>query len=190
VRRRATAGVVVAGAAGALALRRSRARRKLARHYRVPSRAMEPTLEVGAHVTVDPGAYRDAPPERGDIVIFHPPPGSATSTCGSRYIPGRRACDRPIPGALAVRFIKRIVAVPGDRLSLREGFVYLDGRRFPEPYVAGPCRDERRRGCDLPEEIVVAPGHYFMLGDNRGASDDSRFWGPVAASAIVGRVRI
>jgi signal peptidase I len=85
-----------------------------------------------------------------------------------------------------VAFLKRIVAGPGDRVAIRAGRVIRNGKPTRESFVT-PCHG-RAAGCDLPRSLTVAAGRYYVLGDDRGASDDSRFWGPVRAKAIVGRV--
>ncbi len=92
-------------------------------------------------------------------------------------------CPRPVGQRDDVNFIKRVVAGPGDRLKLEEGHVVLNGERQDEPF-ARPCGVGE--GCDYPQEITVPAGHYFMMGDNRGSSDDSRFWGPVPDEWIIG----
>ena len=94
-------------------------------------------------------------------------------------------CAQPTRTRESVLFIKRIVAGPGDRVAIRHGRVIRDGRAAAERY-AQSC--EGQEGCDFPTPIVVPPGDYVMLGDNRGASDDSRFRGPVPRGWIVGRV--
>jgi signal peptidase I len=86
-----------------------------------------------------------------------------------------------------VSFIKRVVAVEGDRLSVRGGRVYIDGRPEREPYAR---LDEGCPTCNHPEEITIPEDHYFMMGDNRGASADSRDWGPVPEEWIAGEVRL
>jgi signal peptidase I len=75
------------------------------------------------------------------------------------------------------------VAGPGDRLSVQEGHVILNGERQRESYTR-PCGGSD--DCSFPREITVPADHYFMMGDNRGASDDSRFWGPVPREWIIG----
>src|SRR4029078_10203855 len=80
-------------------------------------------------------------------------------------------------------FIKRVVAGPGDKIAIRDGHVILNGKRQKESF-AEPCGGGE--GCDLPREITVPADHYFMMGDNRGSSDDSRFWGPVPRKWIIG----
>src|SRR4051812_35066266 len=134
------------------------------KRYGVPSASMEPTIKVGGHVTVDLDAYKHTAPKRGDIVVFHPPAGADLDHCGNAHQPEGAACDTPTPGQSPVSFIKRIVAVGGDRLSLRSGVVYLDGRRQSEPYLArGGCDSGESTGCDLPRPIVVPAGTYFVL---------------------------
>ena len=96
-----------------------------------------------------------------------------------------QACDEPCPKPTAEEssdnFIKRIVAGPGDKLSIKEGHPVVNGvEKTDEPYIE-PCQS-----CNLPKTITVPPGHYFMMGDNRGASDDSRYWGPVPEEWIIG----
>ena len=82
-----------------------------------------------------------------------------------------------------VNFVKRVVAGPGDRIAIEDGHVILNGRRQQEDFIR-PCG--AGSDCDFPREITVPADHYFMMGDNRGASDDSRFWGPVPRKWIIG----
>jgi|tagenome__1003787_1003787.scaffolds.fasta_scaffold20252366_2 signal peptidase I len=152
--------------------------------YRVPSESMIPTINVGDHVRVNKEAYADQAPQIGDIVIFHPPRGAEESQC-SKQPPAGQMCAGPGGGRSSVQFIKRVVGLPGDHLAMRNGLVVRNGKPLREPYVADCGGGE---GCDFPREIVIAKGQYFMLGDNRGASDDSRFWGAVPKEWIVGRV--
>jgi signal peptidase I len=151
--------------------------------FRVPSESMAPTLQVGAHVLANHRAYAHAAPQLGDIVIFRPP-ASAESEHPCPHQPEGQMCARWRPKLTKVLFIKRIVGAPGDRLSMRHGRLIRNGAPMSEPYIA-PCAG---LGCDFPRPMTVPPGTYYMLGDNRGASDDSRFWGPVPARAIVARV--
>jgi signal peptidase I len=82
-------------------------------------------------------------------------------------------------------YLKRVVATPGDELEIREGLPIVNGEEVLADVIE-PCRGGG--ACDLPEAITIPPDHFFMLGDNSGASDDSRFWGPVPIEAVVGRV--
>jgi signal peptidase I len=153
-----------------------------AKDYRVPSEAMVPTVQVGDRVTLNQGAYDDDAPEIGDVVIHHPPVSAEEGiACGEV---GQMCAQVPEERA-DVTFIKRVVAGPGDRIALRDGRVVRNGELGDEPYIAD-CGDVE--ACDFPRPITVPEGHYFLLGDNRGASDDSRFWGPVPREWILGRV--
>jgi signal peptidase I len=153
----------------------------------IPSESMQPTLHVGDTVLVDHAAYRHAKPAVGDIVVFHPPANAENidHECGKRP-PKGQACAVAGRGSSKVNFIKRIVAGPGDRIAIRKGHVIRNGRLAKEPFIT-PCRGGVSLGCDFPRPFTVPKGRYYLMGDNRAASDDSRFWGPVAASAIVGR---
>ena len=82
-----------------------------------------------------------------------------------------------------MNFIERVVAGPGDRVAIEDGRVIRNGKRRSEPFVK-PCAGAPE--CSLPRPITIPPDHWFMMGDNRGASDDSRFWGPVPTDSIVG----
>jgi signal peptidase I len=161
--------------------------------YRIPSGSMEPTLAVGQRVLVDRIGTHFSSPQVGEITVFHPPEGAQQEQCGP--VPhtvrlGGAACAAPVPKEdSSVNFIKRIVAGPGDEIYVKEGHVY---RRTPgtktfvreqDPYIR-ECGASPE--CDFPIPIKVPAGHWFMMGDNRGESDDSRFWGPVPDSWIIG----
>lgn len=153
--------------------------------YRVTSGSMEPTLQVGQRLAVlDASA-----PRVGDIVVFHPPAGAKPKdpVCGSgaQGTGSTQACDLSVPEESGAVFVKRVVAGPGDRLSLADGHVVLNGIRQTEPFIA-PCSGQA--ACSFPAAITVPAGEYYLLGDNRGVSDDSRFWGPVPGAWIIGTV--
>jgi signal peptidase I len=158
----------------------------LVKPYRIPSESMVPTLEVGQRVLVNRIGHRFSDPSVGDIVVFHPPIGSETDTCGDPNRPETAACDRPTPQRASVNFIKRVVGGPGDTISIQNGHVIRNGKRQSEPFIANTCATDATRGCSFPTPIKVPAGHWFMMGDNRGASDDSRFWGPVPDAWIIG----
>ncbi len=158
----------------------------LVKPYRIPSESMVPTLDVGQRVLVNRLGSRFSAPDVGDVTVFHPPAGAEQLTepkCGTEPGAGE-PCPRPTPRRSDVNFIKRIVAGPGDRVSIQGGRVILNGRPQDEPFARLDACVEGE--CDFPEEITVPPDHYFMMGDNRGASDDSRFWGPVPRDWIIG----
>jgi signal peptidase I len=156
----------------------------LVKPYRIPSESMVPTLQIGQRVLVNRIGERFTTPDVGDVVVFHPPAGSEENLCGSGQPPAGTPCDKPTPDRADVNFIKRIVAGPGDRLRIDDGKVVLNGKPQKEPF-ARPCGGGD--GCDFPTEITIPADHYFMMGDNRGSSDDSRFWGPVPEKWIIGQ---
>ncbi len=153
--------------------------------YQIPSGSMEPTLDVGQRVLVNRFIYHLHDPTIGDIVVFHPPAGATDGgpECGVEHT-SREPCPQGTPGASSANFIKRIVAGPGDTLSVRHGHPVVNGvEAKDEPYIQ-PC--PQKDSCNLPKTITVPPGDYFMMGDHRGDSDDSRFWGPVPSDWIIG----
>jgi signal peptidase I len=151
--------------------------------YQIPSESMKPTLAVGQRVLVNRVSYHFSDPHIGDIVVFHPPAGAENGKeCGVSRRSGE-PCPESTPEESDTNFIKRIVAEPGDRLSIHNGHPVVDGVEAKEDFIR-PCRglDE----CNMPQEITIPPDQYFMMGDNRAASDDSRFWGPVPRKWIIG----
>ncbi len=178
--------------------------------FRIPSPSMVPTLDIGTRVLANRVEGRFGHPERNDIVVFKPPIGadeSRATKCGVEdgqdYAPGKRyvaestepdgprmACPVPVDGTLGENYIKRVVGLPGDRLKIIRGHVYVNGRRQREPFINPEerCEDPSYfdADCTFSLEITIPPGHYFMMGDNRNNSFDSRFWGPVPEDNIVG----
>jgi signal peptidase I len=157
--------------------------------YRIPSASMEPTLAVGQRILANRMINH---PSLGDIVVFHPPSGanSLLGTCGApdegegaagHFFP--RACDMPTPTHSSQTFIKRVVGVAGDKLTIDNGHVIRNGVPEKDSYIR-PCGGGPE--CNFPQTITVPPGDYFMMGDNRGTSDDSRYWGPVPDNWIIG----
>ena len=163
--------------------------------FRIPSESMEPTLLVGDFLLVtkqhlpspaDSWVFPSTAIRRGDVIVFH------------------------YPVDPSVHLVKRVIGMPGDHLRLRDGRVYIDGRSIPEPYAiyrespSDSFRDNFPR-LQNPDpdvtsnwwiemkslvnhsELTVPPKSYFVLGDNRNDSEDSRYWGFVPASAIVGK---
>ena len=155
----------------------------LIKPYRIPSESMVPTLTIGQRVLVNRIGNNFGDPAIGDVTVFHPPAGAENGKeCGAPRQPDQ-PCPRPTADKADVNFIKRIVAGPGDKITIEDGHVVRNGKRQAEPF-AEPCGGGE--GCDLSMPITIPKGHYFMMGDNRGASDDSRFWGPVPRDWIIG----
>jgi signal peptidase I len=153
--------------------------------YRIPSASMEPTLKVGERVLVNRFSHRlGAQPQVGDIVVFHPPAGADESParCGAA-VASNAVCPAPTQRRSEQTFIKRVVAVGGETVAVDDGRVTRNGRREAEPYVAA-CGGGA--GCELRLPARVPRGHVFLMGDNRGNSTDSRFWGPVPVSWVIG----
>lgn len=136
--------------------------------FYVPSGSMVPTLQVGDRILVDKLLFSPRSLHDGDIVVFARPPGDK---------PG--VCDDPT----AADLVKRVVALPGQTIRSVGDRIYVDGRVQPEPYLAS--------GTQLGKAVAperVPPGRYFVMGDNRALSCDSRYWGTIKGSTIVGRV--
>src|SRR5881227_3987102 len=140
--------------------------------HRIPSPSMVPTLEIGQRVLANRLIDH---PSVGDIVVFHPPAGAdpPTPVCGDAQQGAGHSqpCDLPTRQASNQTFIKRVVGGPGDTIKIIDGHVYRNGKRENDSYTlacgGGPS-------CNFPTQIKIPAGDYFMMGDNRGASDDSR----------------
>jgi signal peptidase I len=177
---RVAAALVVALAALWLLLRQD------PRYYQITSGSMEPTLAVGQRVAVDPAARA---PRVGDIIVFHAPSGAEPTApicgVGGQGTGFTKPCGLSTLQESTLVFTKRVVAGPGQEVAVVNGHAVVNGVRMHEPYIT-PCRDDQ--SCNFPTPVRVPADEYFVLGDNRGISDDSRFWGPVPADWILGTV--
>jgi len=148
--------------------------------YRIPSSSMEPTLHCGRpapgcearfsdRVLANRFVYHFRDPARGDVIVFQTPP-SAKAKCGA-----------------GGTFVKRIIGLPNEtvQVKLRRGaaYVFIDGKRLDEPYI-----EQDRRDIGPAESFKVPAGHYFVMGDNRSQSCDSRVWGSVPRENLIGKV--
>lgn len=149
---------------------------EVAQPFRVPTSSMEPTLACARpgpgctglfndRVLVARIVYRFRGPERGEIAVFHAPPAA------------QRLCSD------GGTYLKRVIGLPGDVVSERHGYVYVDGRKLSEPYIDPAERDSLTRTWPR-----LGRGEYFVMGDNRIDSCDSRTWGPVSRTAFIGPV--
>jgi signal peptidase I len=162
----------------------------LVKPYQIPSGSMEPTLKIGQRILVDRVGMHFASPHVGEVMVFHPPVD--TTYCADPKqgqmrsgVFARQACDVVGTREASVTFVKRVVGLPGDHLRIVNGHVFRNGKKESAPY-AMPC--DGGSECDFPGTIVVPKGDYYMMGDNRPDSEDSRFWGPVPRSWLIGGV--
>ncbi|HLG66720.1 MAG TPA: signal peptidase I [Acidimicrobiales bacterium] len=145
--------------------------------FYIPSGSMEPTLLVGDRILVNKLSYHLHGVDRGDIVVFGRPPLEAA------------ACSGPLVNDL----VKRVIGLPGETLSLSGGKVEIDGKPLVEPWLPGGTVTTPGPGpapFSLQHPYRVPAGMYYLLGDNRSSSCDSRYWGPIPRSLIVGKVDV
>ena len=142
--------------------------------FYIPSGSMLPTLQLGDRIIVDKLSYRFHDPQRGDIVVFARP---------------------PLEDQAYSDLVKRVIGLPGETISSKGGAVYINGKRLAEPWLPpGPqsatnalAGGDSHPQFDLPGPVKIPPGDYYVMGDNRQDSEDSRFFGPIPKSLIVGR---
>ena len=152
----------------------------------IPSASMHPTLIEGDRIFVERFSRFYRAPERGDIIVFYPPSEDIKTDILSIFsrLTGFFCKD--------IAYIKRVIGVPGDKLEIKEHVngeyeVYINDKPLNEPYIMGaddyiPCSDGMFCG-----PMTVPEGQYFMMGDNRGNSQDSRFWGFLPKERVIGR---
>jgi len=144
--------------------------------YRIPSSSMEPTLHCARPGPDCEAGYSDRvlacrfcyhlwSPKRGDIIVFKTPP-LADQRCGA-----------------GGTFVKRLIGLPGDTWEERNGFVYINGKKLNEPYILPSRRDDRTIAA-----MKIPKDQFFMMGDNRQSSCDSRAWGTVPRANLIGKV--
>jgi len=134
--------------------------------HKIKGDSMQPNFPDGEYLLTDKVSYRFGEPERGDVVVFEP------------------------PGSDGEEYIKRIIALPGEEVSVREGKVYIDGAMLSESYISETLRTSGGGFLNDGDSVVVPLDNYFVLGDNRIASSDSRMWGFVKKDKITGRAWI
>ena len=172
---RETAVVVVVALVAALLLRTF-----VVQTFYIPSGSMEPTLKVGDRILVDKLSYHLHGVDRGNIVVF------------------RRPADENCGGEPVADLVKRVIGLPGETISLTtgsKGYVKINGKRLDETWLPSSVQGKTFPGpagkpYHLAKPFVVPANHYFVMGDNRAVSCDSRYWGPIARSLIVGKVDV
>jgi signal peptidase I len=137
--------------------------------FYIPSGSMEPTLQIHDRVLVNKLAYDFHSVHRGDIVVFSRPPNDAESGIND--------------------LIKRVIGLSGETISTRLGHVYINGRVLNEPWLPKDQLPVPAGGCPL-TTTKIPPGDYYVMGDNRGDSADSRCFGPISGHLIIGRAFI
>jgi signal peptidase I len=134
--------------------------------HKIKGDSMQPNFPDGEYLLTDKVSYRFGEPERGDVVVFEP------------------------PGSDGEEYIKRIIGLPGEEVSVREGKVYIDGAMLSESYISETLRTSGGGFLNDNATAIVPNDNYFVLGDNRIASSDSRMWGFVNIDRITGRAWI
>jgi signal peptidase I len=135
--------------------------------YYVPSGSMIPTLQVGDRILVQKIFFSPSDVHTGEIVVFHGP--AADVVCGS-------------PQSILV---KRVIGLPGETISSQGNTVYINGKPLAEPWL--PSGTQLGRAI---QKQVIPAGRYFMMGDNRSISCDSRYWGTIPGSSMIGKVLV
>ena len=157
----------------------------VAQAFYIPSGSMLPQLQLLDRVVVSKVAYRLHDPRRGDIVVFDNPHPAQTPTKDDDSFPVRVL--RGVGEAVGVvqpstdEFIKRVIALPGETVEGRSGHVYVNGRRLLEPYLQPEVQTSNFTPVKIPK------GQLWVMGDNRSNSSDSRVFGPIRESKVVGR---
>ena len=143
----------------------------VAEMFYIPSGSMEPTLQIGDRIIVDKLSYDLHAIHRGDIVVFRRPP-----------LEPQDFAD----------LVKRVIGLPGETISSHDGSVYIDGKKLAEPWLppgtyTGALPGDPHPQFNLPGPVVIPKGEYYVMGDNREDSQDSRYFGPIPRSLIVGK---
>lgn len=136
----------------------------VAQPHKVSGSSMFPNFKNGDYIITDKITYRFSEPRRGDIVVFKNPRDETQD------------------------FIKRIIGLPGDRVKVQNGKIYLNGSELNEPYLTGSITTNPGSFLREGSDITVEEGHYITIGDNRPASSDSREWGFITKGEIIGKV--
>jgi signal peptidase I len=153
---------------------------------RLIEKSMEPTIRSGEYVNFDEFAYDESfGPRRGDIISFGPPAGVDELECQGELFQGS-PCDAPAGEGDGASLIKRVIGLPGDRIAIAaDGRAIVNGEKLDEPQII-PCKPADE--CELADPITVPDKTYFVMGDNRPYSGDSRDFGPIEEHTVEGAI--
>ena len=133
------------------------------RPHKISGQSMMPNFQDGEYILTEKITYYRRNPDRGDVVVFTPPVSNVDE------------------------FIKRVIGLPGERIMLKDGHVYINDKLLPESYIAGDVLTMGGPFLGENKQYLIPDGQYFVLGDNRQNSSDSRFWGPITKKMMSGR---
>lgn len=136
----------------------------IAQPHKVSGSSMSPTFEDGDYIITEKVSYKFTQPKRYDVVVFKNPKDESQD------------------------FIKRVVGLPGDMVKIEDGYVFLNGMQLPESYISSAILTEPGLFLQEGEVVTVENDQYFVLGDNRNRSSDSREWGTITKKEIIGKV--
>jgi signal peptidase I len=157
--------------------------------YRVDGPSMQPGLHTGDLVLVNLLTYNFSSPQRGDVVVFHPP-CDPKSPVPPELGAEPANCDSSLGYVTNYSYVKRIIGIPGDTISVTAAAIYVDGTKLDEPYTAPLSVGESENPVVI-SSLKLGKDEYFVLGDNRLNSMDSRvFPGPVTRSMIIGKAEV
>ncbi|MDQ1439051.1 MAG: signal peptidase [Acidimicrobiaceae bacterium] len=161
----------------------------VAQAFYIPSGSMIPQLQINDRVVVSKVSYHLHKPHRGDIVVFDAPKQAAFGPPVPKRNPLTTLLRKIGTGVGVIQpsteeFIKRVIALPGETVDVKDGHVYVDGRQLEEPYLPKGMLT-LPNGAKFP--IKIQPGQLWVMGDNRGNSSDSRVFGPIQRKTVVGR---
>lgn len=131
--------------------------------HKIKGNSMEPNFHNAEYLLTDKLTYRFKEPQRGDIVVFKPPVSENDE------------------------YIKRIIALPGETISIKDGYYYINGKQLSEEYIPDSIHTIGKAFLPNNTEKIVPDGSYFVSGDNREQSSDSRYWGFITKDKITGR---
>lgn len=136
------------------------------RPHKIDGESMMPNFINGEYLLTEKVSYYFRDPGRGDVVVFTPPVTNLDE------------------------YIKRVIALPGETVMVKDGKVYINGKVLDEPYIANSVYTNGGSFLSEGQSYKVPEGEFFVMGDNRGNSSDSRYWGPITKKVISGRAWI